>query len=194
MATVLIVAERFLPENDGLAQATARIAQAAKLRGERVVVARLGAGVGSAEIDGITVRTVAADLASFAAGLNALVAEVGVDLVHSVWLGPAGYAGGVVACSHGLPHVASICGEELEQGLFQMPDAAFIAETVRGATVVTAFSEDLARQTMRLFRRPVEHVESPLGQAAGPVAQLESALYGALYCRARSEPLTRRVL
>ncbi len=194
MATVLIVAERYLPEKDGLALATARIAQAAKARGEEVVVARLGAAADSTDIDGITVRTLAGELASFARELEKLVTELGVDLLHAVSAGHAGYGASVVARSLGLAHVVSVCADDLEERVFRLPDAAFIGEMLRGATVATAFTEELTRRASRLYGRPVEHVESPLAQASAGVAELEGALYGALYCRARSEPLTRRRL
>ncbi|MCA9597655.1 MAG: hypothetical protein KC776_30290 [Myxococcales bacterium] len=184
MSTVLIVVEHFSSES-------ANIAAAVKARGETIVVAERDSELPAGESrrreqEGVPVVSIGGELAELAVALEGLVRDEHVTVVHVVHAGPAGWAGSVAARSAGVANVVSLSGEDLASGLFRVPEAAFIPEMVRGATVATASSEDVAGKASRLFQRPVEPVVSG--------SDSEGALYVALYCRARSEPFTRRRL
>jgi glycosyltransferase involved in cell wall biosynthesis len=169
MPSVLVVAERALPDRGGLAVATSRIARQAKTRGEQVHLIQITRDAapgarGRLERDGIPHHLVGAlpreddTLAALAEHVREIAREHGIDLVHSIYAGRAGYVATLVARQLGVPSVVSLRGNDLDRGLYRPSDVALLGECLRRATVVTAVSKALANAASRLFEREALHV------------------------------------
>ncbi len=169
MATVVIIAERVLPDRGGLAVATSRIAAQAAARGDDVHVVHLSkqaapGGRGLRQRDGVTFHPVGV-LADAADGLMALTehaadvaGNTSAELIHGIYATRAGYAAVLVAGRLGIPSVVSLRGNDLDRGLFRARDLPFLTLAMNRATLATGVSRALCDTAAAAFQREVVHI------------------------------------
>jgi len=89
---------------------------------------------------------------------SSVIEEHGIDIIHSHFVAPPGYVGNGLAKKHGIPHVTTAHGSDINFMSKELVGKFLISRTLKHADAVICVSKDLKRRVEERTKAPVHYI------------------------------------